>query len=414
MSTKSPLSLDNYIPSQQEVLSPSNSLIKIINEKNILIEKYRACIDEQEKKHQSEIDKLTNDLSNSSQEIISLKSKLSSLEKSDIVELVNYYEKEISKITSESEKNIQQYKSKISLLSTGGQTTNKQIEKLKKVIETLMKENDELKEKNDSLWKINRMNEAYKSLAKQYGNKVIENNKNIQNFQKEQISQLNALQIENKRLKDEKEEDKKLINNLANTIEYLKTKYQDTNTNINTVNNVNIKKQNKPSNNNTIHNTLLKKANSSLSLVSSSSLSSKTKQMMLNYADNQAMIELDNLKLDKYLNSCRMIISEKISNITNLLSIILEKINKENSIYKKIILKNIKEIEDNLQVLNQENVTLIKKSNSAFNYSKLSKNLLRDIVNESNNKSKTSKKENFICIDEVLIDLVKKFLNTFN
>ena len=122
MSTKSPLSLDNYIPSQQEVLSPSNSLIKIINEKNILIEKYRACIDEQEKKHQSEIDKLTNDLSNSSQEIISLKSKLSSLEKSDIVELVNYYEKEISKITSESEKNIQQYKSKISLLSTGGQT----------------------------------------------------------------------------------------------------------------------------------------------------------------------------------------------------------------------------------------------------------------------------------------------------
>lgn len=414
MSTKSPLSLDNYIPSQQEVLSPSNSLIKIINEKNILIEKYRACIDEQEKKHQSEIDKLTNDLSNSSQEIISLKSKLSSLEKSDIVELVNYYEKEISKITSESEKNIQQYKSKISLLSTGGQTSNKQIEKLKKVIETLMKENDELKEKNDSLWKINRMNEAYKSLAKQYGNKVIENNKNIQNFQKEQISQLNALQIENKRLKDEKEEDKKLINNLANTIEYLKTKYQDTNTNINTVNNVNIKKQNKPSNNNTIHNTLLKKANSSLSLVSSSSLSSKTKQMMLNYADNQAMIELDNLKLDKYLNSCRMIISEKISNITNLLSIILEKINKENSIYKKIILKNIKEIEDNLQVLNQENVTLIKKSNSAFNYSKLSKNLLRDIVNESNNKSKTSKKENLICIDEVLIDLVKKFLNTFN
>ena len=208
--------------------------------------------------------------------------------------------------------------------------------------------------------------------------------------------------------------DKKLINNLANTIEYLKTKYQDTNTNINTINNVNIKKQNKPSNNNTIHNTLLKKANSSLSLVSSSSLSSKTKQMMLNYADNQAMIELDNLKLDKYLNSCRMIISEKISNITNLLSIILEKINKENSIYKKIILKNIKEIEDNLQVLNQENVTLIKKSNSAFNYSKLSKNLLRDIVNESNNKSKTSKKENLICIDEVLIDLVKKFLNTFN
>ena len=67
-----------------------------------------------------------------------------------------------------------------------------------------------------------------------------------------------------------------------------------------------------------------------------------------------------------------------------------------------------------MQVLNQENVTLIKKSNSAFNYSKLSKNLLRDIVNESNNKSKTFKKENLICIDEVLIDLVKKFLNTFN
>lgn len=412
MSTKPQLSLDNYIPPQQEVLSPSNSLIKIINEKNILIEKYRACIDEQEKKHQSEIEKLTNNLSGSSQEIISLKSKLSSLEKNDIVELVNYYEKEISKIKSESEKDIQQYKSKISLLSTGNQTSNKQTEKLKKVIETLMKENEELKEKNDSLWKINRMNEAYKSLAKQYGNKVIENNKNIQNFQKEQISQLNALQIENKRLKEEKEEDKTLINNLANTIKYLKTKYQDTSTNTNIVNSTNIKKQNKPSNINTVHSTLLKKANSSL--VSSSSLSSKTKQMMVNYADNQAMIELDNFKLDKYLNSCRMIICEKISNITNFLSIVLEKINKEGSIYKKIILKNIKEIEDNLQILSQENATLIKKANSAFNYSKLSKNLLKDIVNDSNNKSKTSKKENYICIDEALIDLVKKFLNTFN
>ena len=413
MNSEPNLPIDKYLPSiaSVEFQSPSASIIKIIAEKNNLIEKYKSAIDIQNEKHQAQIEEYTEKLSKASKEIILLKSKLSSIQTSDIVELVNYYENEIANILSSSEHILSQYKSKISFL-TNQNNSNKQTDKLRKVIETLMKENEELKEKNDSLWKINRMNEAYKSLAKQYGNKVIENKKNIENFQKEQISQLNNLTIENKRLKDEKEEDKKIINNLMNTIEYLKTKYQDTSATVTNV--TNTKKQLKPTNINNINNSLiiLNKANSSLSLLSSSSLSNTTRKMMLNYADNQAMIELDNLKLDKYLNSCKMIIGEKVSTITSILQNIVNKINKENSIYKKIVQKNINEIEDNLIIISKETATLIKRANSAFNSSRLSKNLLRDIVNDSNNVNTSDNKK--VCIDDNVVDLVKQFLNTFN
>ena len=413
MNSEPNLPIDKYLPSiaSVEFQSPSASIIKIIAEKNNLIEKYKSAIDIQNEKHQAQIEEYTEKLSKASKEIILLKSKLSSIQTSDIVELVNYYENEIANILSSSEHILSQYKSKISFLANQN-NSNKQTDKLRKVIETLMKENEELKEKNDSLWKINRMNEAYKSLAKQYGNKVIENKKNIENFQKEQISQLNNLTIENKRLKDEKEEDKKIINNLMNTIEYLKTKYQDTSATVTNV--TNTKKQLKPTNINNINNSLiiLNKANSSLSLLSSSSLSNTTRKMMLNYADNQAMIELDNLKLDKYLNSCKMIIGEKVSTIKSILQNIVNKINKENSIYKKIVQKNINEIEDNLIIISKETATLIKRANSAFNSSRLSKNLLRDIVNDSNNVNTSDNKK--VCIDDNVVDLVKQFLNTFN
>ena len=413
MNSEPNLPIDKYLPSisSVELQSPSVSIIKIIAEKNNLIEKYKSAIEIQNEKHQAQIDEYTEKLSKASKEIILLKSKLSSIQTSDIVELVNYYENEISNILSSSEHILSQYKSKISFL-VNQNNSSKQTDKLRKVIETLMKENEELKEKNDSLWKINRMNEAYKSLAKQYGNKVIENKKNIENFQKEQISQLNNLTVENKRLKDEKEEDKKIINNLMNTIEYLKTKYQDTSATVTNV--TNNKKQLKPTNINNINNSLiiLNKANSSLSLLSSSSLSNTTRKMMLNYADNQAMIELDNLKLDKYLNSCKMIIGEKVSTITSILQNIVSKINKENSIYKKIVQKNINEIEDNLIIISKETATLIKRANSAFNSSRLSKNLLRDIVNDSNNMHTSENKK--VCIDDNVVDLVKQFLNTFN
>lgn len=413
MNSEPNLPIDKYLPSisSVELQSPSVSIIKIIAEKNNLIEKYKSAIEIQNEKHQAQIDEYTEKLSKASKEIILLKSKLSSIQTSDIVELVNYYETEISNILSSSEHILSQYKSKISFLANQN-NSSKQTDKLRKVIETLMKENEELKEKNDSLWKINRMNEAYKSLAKQYGNKVIENKKNIENFQKEQISQLNNLTVENKRLKDEKEEDKKIINNLMNTIEYLKTKYQDTSATVTNV--TNNKKQLKPTNINNINNSLiiLNKANSSLSLLSSSSLSNTTRKMMLNYADNQAMIELDNLKLDKYLNSCKMIIGEKVSTITSILQNIVSKINKENSIYKKIVQKNINEIEDNLIIISKETATLIKRANSAFNSSRLSKNLLRDIVNDSNNMHTSENKK--VCIDDNVVDLVKQFLNTFN
>ena len=413
MNSEPNLPIDKYLPSiaSVEFQSPSASIIKIIAEKNNLIEKYKSAIDIQNEKHQAQIEEYTEKLSKASKEIILLKSKLSSIQTSDIVELVNYYENEIANILSSSEHILSQYKSKISFLANQN-NSSKQTDKLRKVIETLMKENEELKEKNDSLWKINRMNEAYKSLAKQYGNKVIENKKNIENFQKEQISQLNNLTIENKRLKDEKEEDKKIINNLMNTIEYLKTKYQDTSATVTNV--TTTKKQLKPTNINNINNSLiiLNKANSSLSLLSSSSLSNTTRKMMLNYADNQAMIELDNLKLDKYLNSCKMIIGEKVSTITSILQNIVNKINKENSIYKKIVQKNINEIEDNLIIISKETATLIKRANSAFNSSRLSKNLLRDIVNDSNNVNTSDNKK--VCIDDNVVDLVKQFLNTFN
>ena len=197
-----------------------------------------------------------------------------------------------------------------------------------------------------------------------------------------------------------------------NTIEYLNTKYQDTSATVTNV--TNTKKQLKPTNINNINNSLiiLNKANSSLSLLSSSSLSNTTRKMMLNYADNQAMIELDNLKLDKYLNSCKMIIGEKVSTITSILQNIVNKINKENSIYKKIVQKNINEIEDNLIIISKETATLIKRANSAFNSSRLSKNLLRDIVNDSNNVNTSD--NNKVCIDDNVVDLVKQFLNTFN
>ena len=413
MNSEPNLPIDKYLPSiaSVEFQSPSASIIKIIAEKNNLIEKYKSAIDIQNEKHQAQIEEYTEKLSKASKEIILLKSKLSSIQTSDIVELVNYYENEIANILSSSEHILSQYKSKISFLANQN-NSSKQTDKLRKVIETLMKENEELKEKNDSLWKINRMNEAYKSLAKQYGNKVIENKKNIENFQKEQISQLNNLTIENKRLKDEKEEDKKIINNLMNTIEYLKTKYQDTSATVTNV--TNTKKQLKPTNINNINNSfiILNKANSSLSLLSSSSLSNTTWKMMLNYADNQAMIELDNLKLDKYLNSCKMIIGEKVSTITSILQNIVNKINKKNAIYKKIVQKNINEIEDNLIIISKETATLIKRANSAFNSSRLSKNLLRDIVNDSNNVNTSDNKK--VCIDDNVVDLVKQFLNTFN
>ena len=207
MNSEPNLPIDKYLPSiaSVEFQSPSASIIKIIAEKNNLIEKYKSAIDIQNEKHQAQIEEYAEKLSKASKEIILLKSKLSSIQTSDIVELVNYYENEIANILSSSEHILSQYKSKISFLANQN-NSSKQTDKLRKVIETLMKENEELKEKNDSLWKINRMNEAYKSLAKQYGNKVIENKKNIENFQKEQISQLNNLTIENKRLKDEKED----------------------------------------------------------------------------------------------------------------------------------------------------------------------------------------------------------------
>ena len=331
MNSEPNLPIDKYLPSiaSVEFQSPSASIIKIIAEKNNLIEKYKSAIDIQNEKHQAQIEEYAEKLSKASKEIILLKSKLSSIQTSDIVELVNYYENEIANILSSSEHILSQYKSKISFLANQN-NSSKQTDKLRKVIETLMKENEELKEKNDSLWKINRMNEAYKSLAKQYGNKVIENKKNIENFQKEQISQLNNLTIENKRRKDEKEEDKKIINNLMNTIEYLKTKYQDTSATVTNV--TNTKKQLKPTNINNINNSLiiLNKANSSLSLLSSSSLSNTTRKMMLNYADNQAMIELDNLKKlnmdERYLlyrinkAVCQILNDKKISRKHNNLS----------------------------------------------------------------------------------------------
>jgi hypothetical protein len=428
--------IDYYLPQSPQTITEHNSIITVITDKNNLIDKYKHLLEEQSTKHKEQIALLTNDLSSKSKELLSLKAKLTSIESNDIIELVNYYESEIEQIITRANSAIHQYQSK---LNTSLETLPLK-DKTKKVIELLMTENEELRSSNATLQKLKRMNQAYKYLTKQFDNKIEANKKNMKLFQKEQISQLNQLVIENKRLKDENDEDKKLIANLANKVEYLKTKYEIqnnkainieqsssklntsnkniiiTNSNNVTTNNNNINNSNSLymlnpiPNSNT--NTNTKPNSSSLNVQTSlNSISSNTKQIMFDYNDNQSIIVFDNYKLDKYLNSCKVIITDKFTKMNEHIHNMNIKVNKDNSIYKKIFIKTISELQNELHSLSKEIHIILKKANSAFISNNLSKNILQDTYNECINSFKKNKM--YILTEEVFL-FIKKYLNSLN
>ena len=436
-STSPPINndIDYYLPQSPNTTPEHNSIITVLTDKNNLIDKYKHLLEEQSTKHKEQITSLTNELSSKSKELLSLKAKLTSIESNDIIELVNYYESEIEQIITRANTAIHQYQSKLNTLL--GTLPLK--DKTKKVIELLMTENEELRSSNATLQKLKRMNQAYKYLTKQFDNKIEANKKNMKLFQKEQISQLNQLVIENKRLKDENDEDKKLIANLANKIEYLKTKYEIqnnkainieqsssksnkniiiTNSNNVTTNNNNINNNINRSNSlymlntNTNPNTNTKPNSSSLNIQTSlNSISSNTKQIMFDYNDNQSIIVFDNYKLDKYLNSCKVIINDKFTKMNEHINNINIKVNKDNSIYKKIFIKTISELQNELHSLSKEIHIILKKANSAFISNNLSKHILQDTYNECINSFKKNKM--YILTEEVFL-FIKKYLNSLN
>ena len=359
-----------------ENISNTSQIIKIIEEKNKLIEQYQITIKNQEKKSKEQIDKIIKQLDESTKEIICLKAKLNSIKNNNSIELIEYYEKEIGKIILTYDKMLEQYKNNISILvcKDNNSKNNKESnhnEKLKRIIEILMKENGELKDKNEKLQKINRMNNNYSKINFEKNQEI----KNYDNIQKIQINQLNSLLIENKRLKEQIDEDKKIILNLSNSFEYLNK------------NNSTSKSPQRP---NTTRNS--------------------PKNKLFLYLENQNNFDLNNIDLDKYLNSCKVLMSDKINFIHSIINKMLIKVEKENSIYKKIYFKYFDEIKEALNTLISENKTLIKKTNNALNSSKISKQILNDLLNEYNSNIKN--KQYKILSDES-IEMTKKYLNLF-
>ncbi len=359
-----------------ENISNTSQIIKIIEEKNKLIEQYQITIKNQEKKSKEQIDKIIKQLDESTKEIICLKAKLNSIKNNNSIELIEYYEKEIGKIILTYDKMLEQYKNNISILvcKDNNSKNNKESnhnEKLKRIIEILMKENGELKDKNEKLQKINRMNNNYSKINFEKNQEI----KNYDNIQKIQINQLNSLLIENKRLKEQIDEDKKIILNLSNSFEYLNK------------NNSTSKSPQRP---NTTRNS--------------------PKNKLFLYLENQNNFDLNNIDLDKYLNSCGVLMSDKINFIHSIINKMLIKVEKENSIYKKIYIKYFDEIKEALNTLISENKTLIKKTNNALNSSKISKQILNDLLNEYNSNIKN--KQYKILSDES-IEMTKKYLNLF-
>ena len=113
-----------------ENISNSSPIIKIIEEKNKLIEQYQITIKTQEKKNKEQIDKLIKQLDESTKELICLKAKLNSIKNNNSIGLIEYYEKEIGRIILTYDKMLEQYKNNISILIC--KDNNKKI--LKKII----------------------------------------------------------------------------------------------------------------------------------------------------------------------------------------------------------------------------------------------------------------------------------------
>jgi len=365
----------------------STNIIKLIEEKNKLIEEYQLTIKTQEKKFNDKIEELLKNLNESNQETESLKNKIKIINNNNYLGLIEYYEKEIGKIILIYDKIIIQYKNNISILLS--KEYNKQNnEKLIKIIEVLMKENKELKNNNENLKKIIRKSEMYQLYINSFNDKKIKDFKNYDNFQKNQINKFDLLVLENEKLKEQIEEDNIIISNMKN-------KYDNYNR---------INKEEMQIINNRIYNLKNQRINK---LNHSCSNPDITKRNIFSF-DNNIGYDFDIFNLDKHINSCKILIDEKTNLIYILINKIIEKLEKENSIYKKINLKNLTEINNTLNIIYSEINILIKKSNHSFNSLKISKQILNDILIEYNTNVK-NKDINYLSNEK--IDYLKKFLN---
>ena len=365
----------------------STNIIKLIEEKNKLIEEYQLTIKTQEKKFNDKIEELLKNLNESNQETESLKNKIKIINNNNYLGLIEYYEKEIGKIILIYDKIIIQYKNNISILLS--KEYNKQNnEKLIKIIEVLMKENKELKNNNENLKKIIRKSEMYQLYINSFNDKKIKDFKNYDNFQKNQINKFDLLVLENEKLKEQIEEDNIIISNMKN-------KYDNYNR---------INKEEMQIINNRIYNLKNQRINK---LNHSCSNPDITKRNIFSF-DNNIGYDFDIFNLDKHINSCKILIDEKTNLIYILINKIIEKLEKENSIYKKINIKNLTEINNTLNLIYSDINILIKKSNQNFNSLKISKQILNDIYTEYNS-NKENKDINHLSNEK--IDYLKKFLN---
>ena len=365
----------------------STNIIKLIEEKNKLIEEYQLTIKTQEKKFNDKIEELLKNLNESNQETESLKNKIKIINNNNYLGLIEYYEKEIGKIILIYDKIIIQYKNNISILLSK-EYNKKNNEKLIKIIEVLMKENKELKNNNENLKKIIRKSEMYQLYINSFNDKKIKDFKNYDNFQKNQINKFDLLVLENEKLKEQIEEDNIIISNMKN-------KYDNYNR---------INKEEMQIINNRIYNLKNQRINK---LNHSCSNPDITKRNIFSF-DNNIGYDFDIFNLDKHINSCKILIDEKTNLIYILINKIIEKLEKENSIYKKINLKNLTEINNTLNIIYSEINILIKKSNHSFNSLKISKQILNDILIEYNTNVK-NKDINYLSNEK--IDYLKKFLN---
>ena len=365
----------------------STNIIKLIEEKNKLIEEYQLTIKTQEKKFNDKIEELLKNLNESNQETESLKNKIKIINNNNYLGLIEYYEKEIGKIILIYDKIIIQYKNNISILLSK-EYNKKNNEKLIKIIEVLMKENKELKNNNENLKKIIRKSEMYQLYINSFNDKKIKDFKNYDNFQKKQINKFDLLVLENEKLKEQIEEDNIIISNMKNKYDNYKR----------------INKEEMQIINNRIYNLKNQRINK---LNHSCSNPDITKRNIFSF-DNNIGYDFDIFNLDKHINSCKILIDEKTNLIYILINKIIEKLEKENSIYKKINLKNLTEINNTLNIIYSEINILFKKSNHSFNSLKISKQILNDILIEYNTNVK-NKDINYLSNEK--IDYLKKFLN---
>ena len=372
----------------------SSCIIKLIEEKNKLIEEYQLTIKTQDKKFKEKTEEYIKNLNESNQEIESLKNKIKIINNNNYLGLIEYYEKEIGKIILIYDKILIDYKNNISILlskecNKENNKNNDKNEKLIKIIEVLMNENKELKKNNEYLEKINRKSEIYQLYINSFDDMKIKNYKNYENFQKNKINKLEFLVLENEKLKEQIEEDNKIISNMKKKYDNFNRLYNDEMQIINNSKNYNLKNQriNK-----------LKHSSSNPNIIKKNSL----------FFQNKIEFDFDIFNLDKYLNSCKIFIDEKINLIYTLINKIIDKLEKENSIYKKINIKNLTEINNALNIIYSEINILIKKANHSFNSLKISKQILNDILIEYNTNVK-NKDINYLSNEK--IDYLKKFLN---